>query len=209
MATREQNALISVYDKTDIEVFAGGLVDLGWSLYSSGGTAGSIEAAGISVNDVASLVGGAAILDHKVVTLSREIHAALLADDSPEDIADLEAEEIPRIGLVCVDMYPLAEEIARSDSTPESVRLKTDVGGPTMLHSAVKGRRIVLSDATQRKPVLEWLRAGRPDNDIFILKLAAAAERAAAAHLQLSADYLGNIAMSAIIDSEDKLRQNS
>lgn len=194
MATPEQNALLSVYDKTGIESFAEGLVELDWTLYSSGGTAKRLEEAGIPVRDVKDLVGGAAILGHKVVTLSREIHGALLADDSEEDAADLKREGIPRIDLVCVDMYPLGDELANPEATPETVRLKTDVGGPTMLHSAAKGRRITLSSASQRQPVLEWLRQGQPDRDRYVLELAAAAEMAAAEHVMASAQYLAKIA---------------
>lgn len=193
MATPEQNALISVYDKTGIENFAEGLVELDWILYSSGGTADRIDSAGIPVRDVKELVGGAAILNHKVVTLSREIHGGILADESDEDQADLEKEGIPRLGLVCVDMYPLSEELANPDATSESVRLKTDVGGPTMLHSAAKGRRIVLSNAAQREPTLEWLRQGQPNKEQYIIELAAAAELAAAEHIMASAKYLGSL----------------
>jgi phosphoribosylaminoimidazolecarboxamide formyltransferase/IMP cyclohydrolase len=194
MASPEQNALLSVYDKTGIEKFAEGLVELDWKLYSSGGTADRIDKSGIPVSDIKELVGGAAILNHKVVTLSREIHGGILADESDEDVADLEREGIPRLGLVCVDMYPLEEEIANPNATAESVRLKTDVGGPTMLHSAAKGRRIVLSDATQREPTLEWLRNGQPNKEQYIIELAAAAELAAAEHIMASARYLGKLA---------------
>lgn len=193
MASPEQNALLSVCDKTGIEEFAASLVELDWSLWSSGGTADTIRAADIPVRDVAELVGGAAILNHKVVTLSREIHGGLLADTTDTDIADLEREGIPRIDLVCVDLYPLAKELANPEATPESVRLKTDVGGPTMLHSAAKGRRIVLSDASQREPVLEWLREGQPNREQMIIRLAAAAERTAADHIAASAEYLESL----------------
>src|SRR5687767_5895819 len=103
------NALISVYDKTGIGEFAKGLSDLGWKIYASGGTAKTIEAAGVKVTDVAELVGGAAILGHRVVTLSREIHAGILADSTAGHTAELKRLGIPRIDLVCNDMYPLRE----------------------------------------------------------------------------------------------------
>ncbi len=83
-------ALLSVYDKTDIEDFAEGLVELGWQVYASGGTAQAIRDAGITVTDITELVGGKAILGHRVVTLSREISAGLLADkNSDADLAEL------------------------------------------------------------------------------------------------------------------------
>ena len=197
MAAGEQTALISAYDKTGLVRFAGGLHDLGWNIVGSEGTARRLNAAGIPAKDIAGIVGGGPILDHMVVSLSREVHGGLLADDSPEHTADLEHEGIQRIGLVAVNMYPLAQEIADPNSTIESVRRKTDVGGPTMLHSAAKGRRIAVSDPSQYDAVLEWLQDGRPNNDLFILQLAAAAEKAAAEHLRLSAEYLGKQAVAA------------
>lgn len=186
------NALISVYDKTGIEEFAKGLHELGWRIYASGGTAKAIVAAGAPVTDVTELVGGEAILGHRVVTLSREIHAGILADYSPAHTKELAALGIPRIDLVCNDMYPLHEAIAKPGSTEASVIEMTDIGGPTMLRAAAKGRRIVLSRAGQRPEVLKWLRAGRPDEAAFLKELAAAAELEVAKYVLESAQYLDN-----------------
>lgn len=186
-----KNALLSVYDKTGIVEFAGALVKLGWTLYSSGGTAKAIIAGGIPVNDVSVLVGGDAILDHRVVTLSREVHAGLLARDLETDIEELETLCIPWLDLVCVDMYPLKEEIGKPDSTLESVIDKTDIGGPTMLRSAAKGRRIVMCDPADRIPVIQWLKAGEPDRDEFITRLIAKAEATIADYCLTSAVYHG------------------
>ncbi|QQS18123.1 hypothetical protein IPL68_05810 [Candidatus Saccharibacteria bacterium] len=117
-----QNALLSVYDKTGIAEFAKGLHELGWNIISSGGTAKVVAEAGVPVTDVAELVGGEAILGHRVVTLSREIHSGLLADaEKPEDLAELKERGIPFIDLVAVDMYPLEEEIASGTATLQSV----------------------------------------------------------------------------------------
>lgn len=184
-----KNALLSVFHKDGIEPFARSLVSLGWTLYSSGGTAKVLTAAGIPVIDVATIVGGEAILGHRVVTLSREVHAGLLATVTDADIAELEALGIPRIDLVCVDLYPLKEEIARPESDRESVIEQTDIGGPTMLRSAAKGRRIVICDPNDRERVISWLRAGRPDEDVFITALAAKAEYIVADYCLTSAMY--------------------
>jgi phosphoribosylaminoimidazolecarboxamide formyltransferase / IMP cyclohydrolase len=192
MGRNVRTALLSVYDKTDIVSFAKGLEDLGWDLYASGGTAKKIAEAGIKVRDVAELVGGKAILGHRVVTLSREIHAGLLADDSPEQIAELKRLGIPRIDLVCVDMYPLSDALTDSKATEQKVLELTDVGGPTLLHAAAKGRRIVLSRPEQRSAVLSWLQTGEPDKQVFLKELAAIAELEAAQYLLSSAEYLAN-----------------
>src|SRR3989338_9926335 len=112
----EKVALISVYHKEGIVEFARALVELGWSLLASGGTCKHLREAGLPVRDVAELVGGDAMLGHRVVTLSCEVHAGLLARGTPEDRAELERLGIPWIGLVCVDMYPLHEAIAKPDA---------------------------------------------------------------------------------------------
>ncbi|MFZ2187226.1 MAG: hypothetical protein WAV46_01175 [Candidatus Moraniibacteriota bacterium] len=186
-----KNALLSVYDKTGIVEFAQSLVLLGWTLYSSGGTAKTIAAAGIPVSDVASLVGGEAILGHRVVTLSREVHAGLLARNIDIDITELEKLGVPWLDLVCVDMYPLKEEINNPESTPESVIEKTDIGGPTMLRSATKGRRIVMCDPDDRIGIIRWLKDGEPAREYFITKLAAKAEATVADYCLASAIYHG------------------
>jgi phosphoribosylaminoimidazolecarboxamide formyltransferase/IMP cyclohydrolase len=153
-------ALISVFNKAGIEEFAKALVDMGWLILSSGGTAKTLTKAGIPVTDVAELVGGGAILGHRIVTLSREVHAGLLADlKKPEDLAELEKLGIPVIRLVCCDFYPMKDIIAKSDATIESVVEMTDIGGPTMVRSAAKGGRIVICDAADRQWVLDELKA--------------------------------------------------
>jgi len=181
------NALLSVYHKEGIVEFARALVELGFKLYASGGTAKALSEAGIPVTDVAELTGRSPILRHRVITLSGEVHAGLLAAD--EDSEELERLGLPRIDLVCVDLYPLQEEIAKPDSTRESVIEQTDIGGPTMLRSAAKGRRIVICDPADRQRVIEWLKNGKPDEDKFITDIVAKAEFVVGNYCSLSANY--------------------
>lgn len=185
----KKTALLSVYDKTGIVEFGQALVNLGWQLYSSGGTAEALTTAGVPVTDVADLVGGEAILGHRVVTLSREVHAGLLAKLIDKDLIELEKLGVPFIDLVCVDLYPLAEEIAKPDATSESVIEKTDIGGPTMLRSGAKGRRIVICLPEQRQRVIDWLKAGEPDAQDHRNRLAAKAEMVVSGYCLDSARY--------------------
>ena len=153
-----KTALISVYEKRGIEIFAKDLLELGdWRIISSGGTAKKLEEFGIPVTDVASISGLPACLGHRVVTLVPHIHGGLLAtEEMREELLKL---GFPWIDLCCVDLYPLKKEIDSTDATRESVIAQTDIGGPTMLRSAAKGRRIVISDPADRLPVIDWLRA--------------------------------------------------
>lgn len=186
---KQKNALLSVYDKTGIVEFAQSLVKNNWNIYSSGGTAKALEDAGIAVTDVATLVGGSAILGHRVVTLSREIHAGLLARYIAEDEAEMQELGLPYIDLVCFNLYPLAEEIAKSDATSESVIEKTDIGGPAALNSGAKGNRIVIGDPSDYQPVIDWLNSGSPDKDEFIKDLTAKAYFTTAKYYLPAAKY--------------------
>ena len=184
-----KTALISVYNKEGIVEFAKQIQDLGFRILASGGTAKVLSDARLEVTDIATLVGGGPILGHRVVTLSREIHAGLLARHTEEDRKELERLNIPWIDLVCGDLYPLSEEIAKVGATQESVLDKTDMGGPAMLRSAAKGRRIVICDPADRVRVVEWLKAGELEKEKMINELCAKAEYIVADYCLTSARY--------------------
>lgn len=125
-----RRALLSVFDKTGITELARGLVDLGWELISSGGTARVIAEAGLPVTDVADHTGSPVMLGHRVVTLHPRIHGGILADrDDPEHQADLETHGIDPIDLVVANLYPFAAE--------PGIEM-IDIGGPTMVRAAAK-----------------------------------------------------------------------
>ena len=123
-------ALLSTYDKAGVVDLARGLVDLGWDLVSSGGTAAAIAEAGLAVTDTAELTGFPAILGHRVVTLHPKVHGGILADrDDPGHLGDLAAYGIEPFDLVVVNLYPFS-----SDPSIELI----DIGGPTLVRAAAK-----------------------------------------------------------------------
>lgn len=141
---RVRRALISVSDKTGAVDFARGLSELGIELLSTGGTATAIREAGIEVTDVAEFTGQEEILGGRVKTLHPRLHAALLARrDDPEHMATLEAEGIEPIDLVCVNLYPFKETVARPDVTEAEAIENIDIGGPTMIRAAAKNHQSV------------------------------------------------------------------
>src|SRR5438477_11322347 len=72
-------ALLSVSDKTGIVEFARGLADLGIEIVSTGGTAGTLEEAGIPVRSISDLISFPEIMDGRVKTLHPKLYAGLLA----------------------------------------------------------------------------------------------------------------------------------
>lgn len=132
-------ALISVSDKTGVVEFAKGLAAFGWEILSTSGTMKLLLEAGIPVTSVSDVTGFPEICDGRVKTLHPKIHGALLARrDIPEHMKALEDNGIETIDLVCVNLYPFRETIAKPDVTMEDAVEHIDIGGPSMLRSSAK-----------------------------------------------------------------------
>ncbi|HUQ23780.1 MAG TPA: bifunctional phosphoribosylaminoimidazolecarboxamide formyltransferase/IMP cyclohydrolase [Gaiellaceae bacterium] len=132
-------ALISVWDKTDLDGFVKGLASLDWELVASGGTAAYIEELGLKVTSVESLTNFPEMLGGRVKTLHPAIHAGILARREVEaDLAALGEQGIGLFDLVCVNLYPF-EQVAREHGVREEEAVEMiDVGGPSMLRGAAK-----------------------------------------------------------------------
>jgi len=162
-------ALISVSDKRAIVSFAQGLVDLGWEIVSTGGTAAALKTAGVPVLTVDAVTGFPELLDGRVKTLHPRIHAGLLARrDLPEHMAALDQHGIPPIDLVAVNLYPFQMTVAKPEVPFEDAVENIDVGGPSMLRSAAKNHEWVIPvvDPTDYGRILGLLRQGGVPPDV-------------------------------------------
>ena len=133
-------ALLSVSDKTGIIDFSRSLVEeFGFDIISSGGTAKAITDAGLPVTKVADYTGSPEILGGRVKTLHPRVHGGILARrDVPQDLADLEANNIRPIDLVVVNLYPFEQTIAKEGVALAEAIEQIDIGGPAMLRAAAK-----------------------------------------------------------------------
>jgi phosphoribosylaminoimidazolecarboxamide formyltransferase/IMP cyclohydrolase len=137
-------ALLSVSDKTGLVEFGSALVERGWTLLSTGGTARVLREADIPVTPIAEFTRFPEILSGRVKTLHPAVHAGLLARLSVEDdVRDLERHQLSPIGLVAVNLYPFRETVARPDATLADALDHIDIGGPTMLRAAAKNHPFV------------------------------------------------------------------
>ncbi|MSR23370.1 MAG: bifunctional phosphoribosylaminoimidazolecarboxamide formyltransferase/IMP cyclohydrolase [Gemmatimonadetes bacterium] len=137
--TLPRRALLSVTDKTGIEDFARGLERLGFELLSTGGTAGALRAAGLSVTDVSSVTEFPEMMDGRLKTLHPAIHGPILARrDVPEDMRALEKQGYRPIDLVAVNLYAFRETVSGGGVSVEKAMGKVDIGGPTMIRAAAK-----------------------------------------------------------------------
>jgi phosphoribosylaminoimidazolecarboxamide formyltransferase/IMP cyclohydrolase len=156
-------ALISVSDKTGVTDFAAGLVERGWTIVSTGGTAARLKEAELPVKGVSEVTGHSEILAGRVKTLHPAVHGGILARRSvPGDMDQLERLGIGSIDLVAVNLYPFQKTIARPSVTLAEALEQIDVGGPTMLRAAAKNHDFVwcICDPADYGPVLAAVDAG-------------------------------------------------
>jgi phosphoribosylaminoimidazolecarboxamide formyltransferase / IMP cyclohydrolase len=141
-----RRALISVSDKTGLDQFAAALHnEFGVHLISTGGTAAYLRKCGLPVTDVAEVTGFPEMMDGRIKTLHPKIHGGLLAvRDDPRHVEDMRRHGIEPIDLVCINLYPFEQTIARPGVTLEEAIENIDIGGPAMIRSAAKNHRSVL-----------------------------------------------------------------
>ena len=171
-------ALISVSDKTGVVEFAKGLVALGWEILSTSGTMKLLKESGVPVTSVSDVTGFPEICDGRVKTLHPKIHGALLARrDIPEHMKELKDNDIETIDLVCVNLYPFRETIAKPDVTMEDAVEHIDIGGPSMLRSSAKNWEsvTVVCNPADYETVLSEIKAGGNTTRETRLKLSAKA----------------------------------
>lgn len=133
-------ALLSVSNKTGIVELARSLVERhDYQIVSSGGTAQTLQTAGIPVTKVAEHTGAPEILGGRVKTLHPRIHGGILArTDADSDRAELDQQGIPAIDLVVVNLYPFESTVAKPETTLAEAIEQIDIGGPTLVRAAAK-----------------------------------------------------------------------
>jgi phosphoribosylaminoimidazolecarboxamide formyltransferase/IMP cyclohydrolase len=160
-AVRVRRALLSVSDKAGIVDFARGLADLGVEIVSTGGTARELSQAGIEVRSIEDFTGFPEIMDGRVKTLHPRLYAGLLARrDDIEHLRAAAEQGIEPVDLVCVNLYPFEQTLARGDASDEDIIENIDIGGPTMIRAAAKNHLFaaVVVDPSDYERVLGELR---------------------------------------------------
>lgn len=171
-------ALISVSDKRGVVEFAKSLQELGWQIIATGGTMTKLRESGVEVINISDITGFPEICDGRVKTLHPKVHGGLLGRrDIPDHMAQLEANGIETIEMVCVNLYPFEATIAKEGVTMEDAVENIDIGGPSMLRSAAKNFRdvTVVCDPSDYETILSEIRANGNTNLETRLKLSAKA----------------------------------
>ena len=134
-----KRALVSVSDKTGLVDFVSGLQAAGWEIIATGGTQKLLENSGVKTIGISDVTGFPEICDGRVKTLHPKVHGGLLARrDEESHLQALRENGIEFIDLVCVNLYPFRQTIAKEGVSMADAIENIDIGGPSMLRSAAK-----------------------------------------------------------------------
>ena len=136
MPSTNKFALISVSDKTGLVDFARQLLDLDFTLLSTGGTQKLLAGAGLAVTGVSEHTGFSEIMDGRVKTLHPRIHGGILGRQQDESV--MREQDIPPIDLVIVNLYPFEAVTADENCLLADAIENIDIGGPAMVRAAAK-----------------------------------------------------------------------
>jgi phosphoribosylaminoimidazolecarboxamide formyltransferase/IMP cyclohydrolase len=191
-----QRALLSVSDKTGLIDFARGLHEQGVELLSTGGTAKAIAAAGIPVREISDYTGFPEMMDGRVKTLIPKVHGGLLfLRDDPKHQSQAAEHGILPIDLVCVNLYPFEETVAKKGVTLEEAIEQIDIGGPSMIRSGSKNHRsvTVVVDPADYPRVLDAMKSGNGETTPELrARLAVKAFATTGAYDRAISSYLDN-----------------
>ena len=132
-----KSALISVFNKDNIDEICSYLSSNNVIIYSTGGTYNYISNLGIPVKKVEDLTSFPSILNGRVKTLHPKVFGGILRTNSESDIEDSKNYDIPNFDLVIVDLYPF-EETLKTTKNHNDIIEKIDIGGVSLIRAAAK-----------------------------------------------------------------------
>ena len=178
------NALVSVFDKTDLKQLCSTLIKYNIGIISTGATAKKIISLGFKCKEISSLTKFKEILDGRVKTLNPKIHASILFKrNDVNHKKTFNKLNFPKIDFVIVNFYPFSK-ISNNENPNKKIEM-IDIGGPSMIRSASKNFEYVTTICNKKyyKPLIEELKKNNGKTSLNFRK------RMAQKNFKLTSDY--------------------
>ncbi len=189
-----RRALISVSDKSGLDVLGAHLARAGIEVLSTGGTAKALRKAGVAVKEVADETGFPEIMGGRVKTLHPKIHGGLLARrDDDGHVKAMRDHGIRPIDLLVVNLYPFEATVAKGAGDDETIE-NVDIGGPALIRAAAKNHDFVtvVVDPADYDALIEEMKAHKgATSPAFRRRMAARAYARTAAYDAAVAAWMG------------------
>ena len=176
MDIKIKTALISVSDKSGLDLVIKKLHQEKIKLISTGGTAQFIRDMNIPVTDVNDVTNFPEMMDGRIKTLHPNVHGGLLAvRDNQSHKESQKKYNIENIDLLIVNLYPF-EKTVNSGAKAEICIENIDIGGPAMLRSASKNYKhvCVISDVSHYSYLIDEMNKNKGRTSLKFRKYFAA-----------------------------------
>ncbi len=155
-----KTVLISVWDKTNLEILIDAFKKLNIQIIATSGTANYLKNLGIKPLEIEDITGFPHMFDGRVKTLHPSIIGGILMRrDNKNHLEEAKKYNIPQIDMVVVNLYPF-EEVAKTEGASLQQLLENiDIGGITLIRAAAKNfhQVVVVTDPTDYEQVAKEL----------------------------------------------------
>ena len=132
-----KNVIISVYDKTDLDIIAKFLIKKKFTIYSTGGTSDFLKKNNIPHIEISKYTKQKEILGGRVKTLHPKIFGGLLGTKSQDHQEELKSEKIVNFDMLIINLYPFEETIKKTKKSDDIIEM-IDIGGHSLIRAAIK-----------------------------------------------------------------------
>jgi len=171
-----KRAIISVSDKSYLEIILPILKKLKIEIISSGGSFKKIKSMNYNSREVSNYTGFSEILDGRVKTLHPKIHGGILnIRKNKIHQKDLKIGNISSIDLVIVNLYPFENQLEKKNKTQKILEF-IDIGGPALIRAAAKNFNdvVVISNINDYFELIKELKINKGTTSIKFRKFMAA-----------------------------------
>ncbi len=132
-----KNAIISVFDKTNLNYIAKFLIKKKFTIYSTGGTSKYLKENNIPHIEISKYTRQKEILGGRVKTLHPKILGGLLGTNSKEHQKEMKNQGIVNFDVLIINLYPFEETVNSTKNRSKIIEM-IDIGGHSLVRAAFK-----------------------------------------------------------------------
>ncbi len=132
-----KNVIISVFDKTNLDLIAKFLIKKKYTIYSTGGTSRYLNKINIPHIEISKYTKQKEILDGRVKTLHPKIFGGILGTGIKSHKKEMKSEGIVSFDLLVINLYPFQETVNSTKDKSKIIEM-IDIGGNSLIRAAVK-----------------------------------------------------------------------
>ena len=139
---KKKFALISVYNKNRLKYLCSNLINLNYSLISTGSTGETIRSMGFKCIDVSKVTKFKEMFSGRIKTINPLIYGSLLYDRNKKSHKkEFLSLKVPEINIVVINLYPF-NKFKNSKKSNKVIEM-IDIGGPSLLRAASKNYKFI------------------------------------------------------------------